>query len=106
MKKKIVSTWSRSSCAVSGSEWLWVLLRPTIMKGPSLSFFQSCSLSFVTSDIVCSPLQVHRRTNRRGQGRSEERRVGKECVRTCRARWSQLNLKKKKTENAMVRTYA
>src|SRR3546814_18300640 len=38
------------------------------MKGPSLSFFQSCSLSFVTSDIVCSPLQVHLRTNRRGQG--------------------------------------
>src|SRR3546814_17271973 len=68
MKKKIVSTWSRSSCAVSGSEWLCVLLRPTILKGPSLSFFQRCSLSFVTSDIVCSPLQVHLRTNRRGQG--------------------------------------
>src|SRR3546814_12065359 len=24
----------------------------------------------------------------RGQGRSEERRVGKECVSTCRSRWS------------------
>src|SRR3546814_12201297 len=24
------------------------------------------------------------------QGNSEERRVGKECVRTCRSRWSQL----------------
>src|SRR3546814_16591882 len=27
--------------------------------------------------------------------RSEERRVGKECVRTCRSRWSQEHLKKK-----------
>src|SRR3546814_20111415 len=26
--------------------------------------------------------------------RSEERRVGKECVRTCRSRWSQYHLKK------------
>src|SRR3546814_11751699 len=29
-----------------------------------------------------------RRTGRRGGGRSEERRVGKECVRTCRDRGS------------------
>src|SRR3546814_12734354 len=28
--------------------------------------------------------------------RSEERRVGKECVSTCRSRWSPLNKKKKK----------
>src|SRR3546814_11082312 len=32
--------------------------------------------------------------------RSEERRVGKECVRTCRSRWSPENKKKKK-----IRTY-
>src|SRR3546814_12888204 len=29
-------------------------------------------------------------------GRSEERRVGKECVSTCRSRWSQYHEKKKK----------
>src|SRR3546814_17001294 len=29
-------------------------------------------------------------------GRSEERRVGKECVSTCRSRWSPYHLKKKK----------
>src|SRR3546814_15361025 len=29
--------------------------------------------------------------------RSEERRVGKECVSTCRSRWSQYNLKKNTT---------
>src|SRR3546814_11928130 len=30
-----------------------------------------------------------------GTVRSEERRVGKECVRTCRSRWSPYHLKKK-----------
>src|SRR3546814_15230726 len=31
-------------------------------------------------------------------GRSEERRVGKECVSTCRSRWSPSHYKKKKKE--------
>src|SRR3546814_17453261 len=31
--------------------------------------------------------------------RSEERRVGKECVSTCRSRWSPYHLKKKKQED-------
>src|SRR3546814_19506946 len=31
-----------------------------------------------------------------GIGRSEERRVGKECVSTCRSRWSPSHQKKKK----------
>src|SRR3546814_15680819 len=31
--------------------------------------------------------------------RSEERRVGKECVRTCRYRWSQYHYKKKRTKH-------
>src|SRR3546814_20347030 len=40
----------------------------------------------------------------RGQGhwskaRSAERRVGKECVSTCRSRWSQDNSKKKETSS-------
>src|SRR3546814_17151115 len=34
-----------------------------------------------------------------GYSRSEERRVGKECVSTCRSRWSPYNTKKKKTRN-------
>src|SRR3546814_21082487 len=32
----------------------------------------------------------------RSAGRSEERRVGKECVSTCRSRWSPYHKKKKK----------
>src|SRR3546814_18137130 len=33
----------------------------------------------------------------RGQARSEERRVGKECVSTCRSRWSPYTSKKNTT---------
>src|SRR3546814_15954171 len=37
--------------------------------------------------------------------RSEERRVGKECVRTCRSRWSPYNRKKKTKETTRVKNY-
>src|SRR3546814_12101028 len=40
---------------------------------------------------------------RRSKGRSEERRVGKECVSTCRSRWSPYHKKKNNTETAYVR---
>src|SRR3546814_12540605 len=33
------------------------------------------------------------------RGRSEERRVGKECVSTCRSRWSPYHYKKKNNNN-------
>src|SRR3546814_11686943 len=42
---------------------------------------------------------ARRRRDRRGRAsRSEERRVGKECVSTCRSRWSPYH-SKKKTKN-------
>src|SRR3546814_12029326 len=37
--------------------------------------------------------------NRRRTQRSEERRVGKECVSTCRSRWSPYHYKKKEAIN-------
>src|SRR3546814_13714584 len=37
--------------------------------------------------------------------RSEERRVGKECVSTCRSRWSQYHLNKKHAEHKLRRQY-
>src|SRR3546814_14020370 len=36
--------------------------------------------------------------------RSEERRVGKECVSTCRSRWSPYHYKKNKTKYNTLRT--
>src|SRR3546814_20490229 len=45
---------------------------------------------------------------RQGRPRSEERRVGKECVSTCRSRWWRYNYKKKKRDtdsrDTVVRT--
>src|SRR3546814_20411986 len=38
-------------------------------------------------------------------GRSEERRVGKECVSTCRSRWSPYHYKKKLTQQTDSSTY-
>src|SRR3546814_15046428 len=40
-----------------------------------------------------------RLTAGRGHERSEERRVGKECVSTCRSRWSPYHYKKKHKSN-------
>src|SRR3546814_14348499 len=40
------------------------------------------------------------RSNKRSYLRSEERRVGKECVSTCRSRWSPYH-SKKKTQSTM-----
>src|SRR3546814_17226551 len=39
----------------------------------------------------------------RETGRSEERRVGKECVSTCRSRWSPLHSKKKDIQTRKIR---
>src|SRR3546814_11343438 len=40
-----------------------------------------------------------RRQGEEGRARSEERRVGKACVSTCRSRWSPYHEKKKHTYN-------
>src|SRR3546814_18433978 len=37
--------------------------------------------------------------------RSEERRVGKECVSTCRSRWSPYHYKKKHTPKTYLKSY-
>src|SRR3546814_15587992 len=47
-------------------------------------------------------LAIQARRDRR-IGRSEERRVGTECVSTCRSRWSRYRSKKKETHNQEVR---
>src|SRR3546814_16505511 len=47
-----------------------------------------------TRMLYASP---NRRTTHRLAARSEERRVGKECVSTCRSRWSPDHQKKNKT---------
>src|SRR3546814_20626264 len=56
------------------------------------------------------PCRRHRLDRRHGRHanasaiRSEERRVGKECVSTCRSRWSPYHYKKKKTKKTYIKT--
>src|SRR3546814_17072431 len=45
--------------------------------------------------ISCAGADLPRSARRGPSGRSEERRVGKECVSTCRSRWSPHTEKKK-----------
>src|SRR3546814_16479037 len=51
--------------------------------------------------IIDAEKALHQRFHRHGldagNGRSEERRVGKECVSTCSSRWSPYHSKKKHT---------
>src|SRR3546814_11708734 len=44
-----------------------------------------------------SAIRARTRKSRNRPHRSEERRVGKECVRTCRSRWSPYQYTKKRT---------
>src|SRR3546814_21092607 len=50
-----------------------------------------------------SPSTTHRDPTHRHWKRSEERRVGKECVSTCRSRWSPYH-KKKNHKNVQEQT--
>src|SRR3546814_16097167 len=47
---------------------------------------------------------VHRSNDRLERDRSEERRVGKECVSTCSSRWSPYHLTKKQLSNKYTNT--
>src|SRR3546814_4101427 len=51
----------------------------------SINVFLTFSLSLAG---LCRYWLCHRTDPKWGFGRSEERRVGKECVSTCRSRWS------------------
>src|SRR3546814_20249664 len=69
--------WTLISIATGGLAWL-LLQRPLSRKLFVGAFIAIGALSFVIGRIY---FQAHRL-------RSEKRRVGTECVSTCRARWS------------------
>src|SRR3546814_16314101 len=49
--------------------------------------------------VQADPVAIVKSIPRADFIRAEERRVGKECVSTCRSRWSAYQSKKKKTRN-------
>src|SRR3546814_11424781 len=64
--------------------------KPAPNRGPGPSGLHRCAIGTGAAPPVRHP-------SRDGASRSEERRVGKECVSTCRSRWWPHNLKKKAT---------
>src|SRR3546814_16973679 len=50
------------------------------LRGPAMTLQTACSTSLVAIVNACQSIASYQR--------SEERRVGKECVSTCRSRWS------------------
>src|SRR3546814_14171952 len=55
-----------------------------------IEFFPGECFEFLSVNSFCSGSPSHVTIGGRfGEDRSEERRVGKECVSTCRSRWSQ-----------------
>src|SRR3546814_17828947 len=83
-----ISDWSSDVCS-SDLRWL-APSRPSLSRrsGRVLRSF----LRRASSMIQAASLELSLRSKRR---RSEERRVGKECVSTCRSRWSRYHSKKK-----------
>src|SRR3546814_7441597 len=77
-----ISDWSSDVCSSDLTE---ILLGHPMCRSP-LAIKQACISQDICPiakpDDMCSPCMGTR------QCRSEERRVGKECVSTCRSRWS------------------
>src|SRR3546814_13728204 len=86
-----LASWRRATRQLSAAMPLRVMCRCSMSRG-----------SFTTSHATFegSPCPACRAAHREWKcrteaWRSEERRVGKECVSTCRSRWSTYHLKKK-----------
>src|SRR3546814_3437194 len=97
-------------CSISYEIWLWLFFffssRRRHTRGALVTGVQTCALpiSMDAEIAVCDPVEpasdsgavpadltelVRRfRLAREAKARSEERRVGKECVSTCRSGWS------------------
>src|SRR3546814_15648901 len=67
---------------------------------PAFASHNAMTLAFVTELFAGADYELQRLHGMGEGARSEERRVGKECVSTCRSRWSPYHEKKKhKTRN-------
>src|SRR3546814_15900369 len=64
-------------------------LRIAALEADRICFRRVCGIVCKRRRAACLP------TSRNTTQRSEERRVGKECVRTCRTRWTPYHSKKK-----------
>src|SRR3546814_4463652 len=71
------------ACALPISEWIEASLGR-----PAVAGFRGLPLTVFPGVVRCSQEDGCRRVKKMNDERSEERRVGKECVSTCRSRWA------------------
>src|SRR3546814_12950345 len=98
-----ISDWSSDVC----SSDLSVIVNQVTNPHP-FEIYRSCrsKVRLSVSLVVGNSSTKRQESPSRGNGRvttdsnrSDERRVGKECVSTCRSRWAPYNIKKKKERN-------
>src|SRR3546814_5039232 len=70
-----ISDWSSDMCSSDLTGSTRAMMLRSFVGSLRCSFLTACAISTATRPL-------------RGQQRSDERRVGKECVSTCRSRWS------------------
>src|SRR3546814_13391465 len=100
-----ISDWSSDVCSsdLGSCDSLNCSVRPKPASGPSALTWRIVSpLGFLIVTSFHDPPSKNNCTPESQSvalvSRSEERRVGKECVSTCRSRWSPYRLKKNKKE--------
>src|SRR3546814_8343885 len=87
-----ISVWSSDVCSPDLAVTLTGIVKGSGMIAPDMATM----LGFVFTDAAVEPAFLHAALNAANRttfscitvDRSEERRVGKECVSTCRSRWS------------------
>src|SRR3546814_17690825 len=90
-----ISDWSSDVCSSDLGRW-----RPAVVGGAdrmagSRQALTSCPERTGSARITADRAAAHGAQRTVADRRSEERRVGKECVSTCRSRWSPYHSKKK-----------
>src|SRR3546814_20627360 len=100
-----ISDWSSDVCS-SDLLCLQSLRQSAALADPTGGFVHR---SLQLAVFQCAPRRIQGSEQRdiaAGQNRSEERRVGNECVSTCRSRWSAYHSKKKYTQREKHQRHA
>src|SRR3546814_11706943 len=79
-------------------ETLMIIL-PYSVAVAAVGLLESLMTAQIVDDLTDTPSDKNRECVGQGVARSEERRVGKECVSTCRSRWAPYHNKKKKNND-------
>src|SRR3546814_16488640 len=96
-----ISDWSSDVCSSDLTSNKFVVTPRGIFE---LKYFFTASIASSGGGEAHSAEAVRDRIKRLidAEPRSEERRVGKECVSTCRSRWAQYHYKKKKRKHTAL----